>query len=454
MSEFKTSKLSRLTKITASIAKASTQIALDYAIDKTKELKNTIQENRDQVQDLTYKIKATKEIIQTMGQMKGALMKLGQMISITEDMFLPKEITDLFKELQRNAPPMSEASIRKVFHQNFGKNPEEVYKEFNYNSLASASIGQVHLAVLPTGEKVAVKIQYPEIVKAIKNDFQNIHHINRLIEILYPKKPNLDEILVELKTSLLNECDYEYEYRELLKFKEIYAENFPQVKIPNVYKDFSTKEILTMEYMEGVHFDETLSYPQSVKNHLGQLLYDNFQYSLWCANRLHTDPQNGNFLFTEENIILLDFGSTREFSEDFLVDYCTLLLSVERKDFELYKIACYKLKLFSKTDEESMISTHYDMVLKIYEPYLAPGKYAVIDLNPIKHLKEFMDQFEFGGRESPRREFLLLDRTNLGLFTKLKYWGAEVDWLEGKNKYRKEFNAKVMALYPSHFSEN
>lgn len=101
-----------------------------------------------------------------------------------------------------------------------------------------------------------------------------------------------------------------------------------------------------------------------------------------------------------------------------------------------------------------MISTHYDMVLKIYEPYLAQGKYAVIDLNPIKHLKEFMDQFEFGGRESPRREFLLLDRTNLGFFTKLKYWGAEVDWLEGKNKYRKEFNAKVMALYPSHFSEN
>lgn len=454
MSEFKTSKLSRLSKITASIAKASSQIALNYAIDKTKELKNSIQENRDQVQDLTYKIKATKEIIQTMGQMKGALMKLGQMISITEDMFLPKEITDLFKELQRNAPPMNEASIRKVFFQNFGKQPEEVFKEFHYKSLASASIGQVHLALLPTGEKVAVKIQYPEIVKAIKNDFENIHHINRLIEILYPKKPNLDEILMELKTSLLNECDYEYEYRELIKFKEIYAENFPQVKIPNVYKDFCTKEILTMEYMEGVHFDETLAFSQSVKNQLGQLLYDNFQYSLWCANRLHTDPQNGNFLFTEENIILLDFGSTREFSEDFLIDYCTLLLAVENKDFELYKIACYRLRLFSKVDEESMISTHYEMVLKIYEPYLAPGKYAVTDLNPLKHLKEFMDQFEFGGRESPRREFLLLDRTNLGLFTKLKYWGAEVDWLEGKNKYRKEFNAKVMALYPSHFSEN
>ncbi|MCK6594002.1 MAG: AarF/ABC1/UbiB kinase family protein [Bacteriovoracaceae bacterium] len=454
MSEFKTSKLSRLTKITASIAKASSQIALNYAVDKTNELKNSFQENREQVQDLTYKIKATKEIIQTMGQMKGALMKLGQMISITEDMFLPKEITDLFKELQRNAPPMSEANIRKVFYQNFGKNPEDVFKEFNYHALASASIGQVHLATLSTGEKVAVKIQYPEIVKAIKNDFQNIHHLNRLIEVLYPKKPNLDEILVELKTSLLNECDYEYEYKELLKFRELYQENFPQVKIPAVYKEYCTKEILTMEYMEGVHFDETLTYPQAVKNHLGQMLYDNFQYSLWQAKRLHTDPQNGNFLFNHENIILLDFGSTREFSDDFLVDYCTLLLAVENSDFELYKIACYRLRLFSNIDQESMIKTHYEMVLKIYEPYLAPGKYAVTDLNPIKHLKEFMDQFEFGGRESPRREFLLLDRTNLGLFTKLKFWGAEVDWLAGKNMYRNEMNAKVKALYPSHFSEN
>lgn len=447
MNDFKSSRLQRLAKLSSGIAKASTQLALDYAIQYTKE-------KEQDVKELSRKVKATKELIQTMGQMKGALMKLGQMISITEDMFLPKEITDLFKDLQRNAPPMSNRDIDLVFKRNFGKLPEEIFKDFQRTPLASASIGQVHLACLDNGEKVAIKIQYPEIVQAIRSDFKNINQLNRLLEILYPKKPNLDEFLEELKISLMNECDYEYEKNELIKFRALYREKFPQIIVPKVYPEFSTKEILTMEFLEGVHFDQTLQFSQAARNHLGQTLYEKFLYSLWVAGTLHTDPQNGNYLFSEKEIMLLDFGSTREFSEEFLIDYCTLILAVEENDFPLYQVASEKLKFFKRDEPLETIKNHFQMVHNLYGPYLKPGTYAVVDLNPLKLLKEFTDGIEMKGRESPRREFLLLDRSNLGLFTKLKYWGSEVDWRAGNERYRSHIEAKVKALYPSHFPKN
>lgn len=455
MNDFKSSRLQRLAKLSSGIAKASTQLALDYAAQYTKEkaqsISSKITEKEKDVQELSRKVKATKELIQTMGQMKGALMKLGQMISITEDMFLPKEITDLFKELQRNAPAMSNADIDRVFQRNFKKKPEEVFKFFDRTPLASASIGQVHVATLNDDTKVAVKIQYPEIVEAIRSDFKNIHHLNKLIEILYPKKPNLDEFLEELRTSLMNECDYEFEKNELIKFKELYKNEFPQIVVPKVFGDYSTKEILTMEYLDGKHFDETLSFSKAARNFLGQSLYEKFLYSLWVAGTLHTDPQNGNYLFTENQIKLLDFGSTRTFSEEFLIDYCTLILAVEINNFELYQIACEKLKFFKQDEPIENIQKHYQMVHNLYDPYLKEGTYAVVDLNPLKLLKEFTDGLEMKGRQSPRREFLLLDRSNLGLFTKLKYWGAEVNWRAGNQRYRSAIEAKVKALYPSHF---
>ncbi len=447
MKDFKSSRLHRLTNLSIGIAKASAQLAIDYAAKYTAEKEKELEE-------VNRRAKAAKEIIITMGKLKGALMKLGQMISITEDMFLPKEIADLFKELQKNAPPMSNKDLDLVFKRNFNSTPEEIFLKFNRIPIAAASIGQVHEAFLKDGTRVAIKIQYPEIVSAIHSDFKNLNQLNKLLEILYPKKPNLDEFIEELKTSLMNECDYEYELNELLKFREIYRDIFPQIKIPYAYKEFSTKEILTMEFLTGEHFDDTLSYSQEVKNFLGQSLYENFLYSLWTCGSLHTDPQNGNYLFTEKEIKILDFGSTRTFSEEFLIDYCTLILAVEINDFTLYKLACEKLNFFTQDEPIETVTLHYQMVKNLYGPYLKEGVYAVVDLNPLKLLKEFTDNVNMKGRESPKREFLLLDRSNLGLFTKLKYWGAEVDWQKGNRLYRKVIEDKVFKLYPSHFQKN
>jgi predicted unusual protein kinase regulating ubiquinone biosynthesis (AarF/ABC1/UbiB family) len=341
---------------------------------------------------------------------------------------LPKEISDLFRDLQKNSPPMSIKDVENVLQENFQKSSKELFLEFDTIPLASASIGQVHKARLKTGEIVAVKIQYPKIVEAIKHDFQNLHKIDKLLHALFPNKPNLD--------SLIEECDYTHEQREMEYFKKEYQELFPAIYIPKVFSEYSTSMVLTMEFVEGDSFEETANYTQEERNLLGQILYDSFLHSLWNMKRLHTDPQNGNYLFKRDQIIMLDFGSTRGFDHEFIRDYCNLMIALEEDSLENYSQLCKKLEIF-KTDESPLLmQQHFSLIQKIYLPYVQPGKFAVIDLSPFELFKEMMGKIDFKGRASPRREFLLLDRSTLGLYTKLKVWKSEIDWLYGKNKFR------------------
>jgi len=436
MNEFKSSKLARMITLGKGLTKAGATLAIDAAKSKTQSYLQKHQKEFQEIKDLSLKIKASKEIIQTMGEMKGAMMKLGQMISITEDLFLPKEISDLFKDLQKNSPPMSFDEVESVLFKNFNKKSHELFLEFDRTPLAAASIGQVHKAKLITGEVVAIKIQYPKIVEAIKHDFQNLDKIDRLLNVLFPNKPNIDSLIEELQTSLSKECDFQHELREMEYFREEYEKYFPMIIIPKVYPEFSTSMILTMEFVEGDSFEETLNYTQEERDFLGQNLYNSFLHSLWVMKRLHTDPQNGNYLFRKNKIIMLDFGSTRSFDPEFVGDYCSLMVSLENNDLDAYIRISKKLEIFKIDESLELMKEHFLLIQKIYLPYLRPGKFPVVSMSPFELFKDLIAKIELKGRASPRREFLLLDRSTLGLYTKLKAWKSEVDWLYGKNKFR------------------
>jgi predicted unusual protein kinase regulating ubiquinone biosynthesis (AarF/ABC1/UbiB family) len=430
--EFKSSKLSRFLTLGSSLTKASAQLALDSVKEKAQK----VIDKNDDLKNLTGKIKATKEIVTTMGEMKGAMMKLGQMISISDDLLIPKEISDLFKDLQKQSPPMSDEEVLKMFHQNFGKTPNELFLKFEMKPVAAASIGQVHRATLNDGREVAVKIQYPKIVEAIKNDFSNLHKIDQLLKFIYPGKPNLDNIIKELKQSLITECDYLIEAEKLNFFRLQYRDKFPMIQIPEPILELTTKEILVMEWISGDSFEKTLSYSPDDRNFLGQTLYECFLYSLWDLGQMHTDPQNGNYLFTPNKIIMLDFGSTREFSKEFLSDYCALFLSLETNNSKLYEKITKKLDIFEESDAFELIEKHFKLIQDLYLPYNAPGVRPITETNPVVVIREFLKDIELAGRKSPRQEFLLLDRSTFGLYTKLKAWKSQINWLEGRNKFR------------------
>lgn len=428
--KFVSDKLGRFTKLGKSLTKATGHMALDKlgsAIQKTVEKK-------EEVEELTRKAKAAREIIKSMGELKGALMKLGQMLSITEDLVLPPEISALFTELQKNAPPMPTEDIEKVFIESFGKPPNEVFYKFESKPVAAASIGQVHRAWIDENTKVAVKIQYPKIVNAIKSDFENLDALKKLVTLLYPKTPNIDSYLLELKRSLAQECDYMQEREALDFFREKATERFPNVVIPKTYADYCSKTILTLEYLEGDDFVTSKNYSQSEKDELGQLLYDFHNFCFYELRRLHSDPQYGNYLFQRDKIIVLDFGSVRSFAKEFVEDYILLLKSIESKDLELYREVLLRFGFFDENDSEQLFRDHLEMVYDLYTPYIKEGKNGIPKVNPMDLVKGFVDKIELKGRKSPREEFLLLDRAHLGLYTKLRGWQAHIDWVTSKEE--------------------
>ena len=441
--DFKSSRLSRFLSVGTSLTKASAQLALDAA--KTK-AQSYLDKNPD-IKDMGLKIKASKEIIQTMGELKGAMMKLGQMISISEDMFLPKEISDLFRDLQKNSPSMPSSEVERMIFENFKKPASELFLEFDIKPVAAASIGQVHKAKLHSGETAAIKIQYPKIVNAIKYDFQNLHKIDKLVHLLYSNKPNIDNIIEELKTSLMQECDYIHEMNQMIFFKNAYKDLFPMIHIPDVYPELCSEQILTMEWIEADSFEDSLHYTEEEKNFLGQSLYDSYLYSLFELNRLHTDPQNGNYLFKRDKIIMLDFGSTREFDHDFVVDYAALLISLEENRPDIYSIVAKKLNMFRDDDEEELMARHFDMIKTLYMPYTKEGIHSITEINPFQIFKDFVKDIDFKGRKSPRQEFLLLDRSTFGLYAKLKSWKARINWVTGRNKFRNSIENEVKFKY-------
>jgi len=435
MKKMKVSAFGRMLKLGAAITKATTHIALEKIQEKIND--------NDQLRKIQSQVIASKEIIKVMSEMRGGVMKLGQMLSITDDLILPPEVTTLFKTLQKSAHHMTDDELKETFYRNFKQRPEDIFEEFERIPFAAASIGQVHLGKLKSGEQVAIKVQYPKIVNAIKNDFSNIEKIDKLFGKIYKNKPNLHLMIEELKHSLVLECDYFHEAKQMSFFKQHLEKEFAVIYIPKNYPQFSTKEILTMEYVTGDSFEETLNYSQADKDFLGKNIYESFLFCLWGLNKLHTDPQNGNFLFRPNKIIILDFGSTRDFEKDFLSNYLKLLLSVEEDNFSEYCQYGKNLEFFKIDEQHDVMKNHFDMIKQLYLPYLKNGAYAVVGVNPVQLLKSFMTQIDFKGRKSPRREFFLLDRSNLGIFTKLNAWQSKVDWLLGKKKYRDQLVSKL-----------
>lgn len=428
--KFVSHKFGRFAKLGKSLTVATGHLALD-------KLGNTIEkaaQKKKEVEDLHRKAMAAKEVVKSMGELKGALMKLGQMLSITEDLVLPPEISQLFRELQKNAPPMKREEILGVFKESFQCGPEELFFRFDWEPIAAASIGQVHQAWIDENTKVAVKVQYPKIVKAIKNDFDNLDALKKIVTVIFPKVPNIDSYLLELKRSLAQECDYHQEREALDFFRESAKERFPQVKIPKTYADLSSQTVLTLEFLEGDDFIETKKYPQDKRDELGQLLYDFHNFCFYELRRLHTDPQYGNYLFKEDQIIVLDFGSVRSFDSEFIKDYIDLLQSIEGKELERYREVLLKFGFFDESDPMTLFSDHLNMVHDLYRPYIREGKNAIPSVNPIDLVKGFVDKIDLKGRKSPREEFLLLDRAHLGLYTKLRGWQAAIDWITTKEE--------------------
>ncbi|MFA7061753.1 MAG: AarF/ABC1/UbiB kinase family protein [Pedobacter sp.] len=261
-------------------------------------------------------LSAALQLLGAMGYLRGAVMKVGQMLANLPEV-MPDEFAKVLSTLHFEAAPMHYALVREVFLDEFGHEPEDVFALFERRPFAAASLGQVHRARLHSGEDVAVKIQYPGIVGTIRADLRNL----RLL--LQPMRmtsdwPNLLDKLADIEQMLLMETDYLQE-ADFGKQLSNFFTPADRIVIPRIYRQYSTQRVLTTEYIHGCHLDEFLASDpgQELRDHFAHLITAATLRVFYRAHWLLADPNPGNYIFMDDGRLgLIDFGCTRQINDE------------------------------------------------------------------------------------------------------------------------------------------
>ncbi len=252
-------------------------------------------------------VRNAERIVRELGQLKGAAMKLGQMLSL-QDAMLPPEVTGVLRSLQQQAPPIPFAAVQRQLDAEI-PGWRKTIKRLEHKAIAAASIGQVHRGVLADGRRVAVKIQYPGIDGIIEADLVNLR---RLLKSLFALFSDADFAPVwgEVRDRLREELDYVNEAENLRRMAELWAGS-DQVVIPGVIDEASSRRVLTMEYVAGYSPDEACddARPQALRDRWGTVLFDFLLGGLFQNRLIHADPNLANFSFLADGrVVVYDFG--------------------------------------------------------------------------------------------------------------------------------------------------
>lgn len=257
-----------------------------------------------------------ERIVKTMGEMKGAAMKVGQLLSADPDLIHP-DFADRLSSLQRSAPPMTFDMVRRQVEAAFGRSLEALYADFEPEPIGAASIGQVHRARLHTGQVVAVKVQYPGIITTLDSDLRNLAAVLSMGRVFLSRE-RLDQFIEEARGAILDEADYELEARTLAKFRRLMAHR-SGLRVPEPFPEYTARTVVTMEYIAGGKLDEVLLTLDDAeeKDRLITRFVETFVWMFHEHYVLHADPHPGNFLLDEQkNIVLLDFGCVKTFDPE------------------------------------------------------------------------------------------------------------------------------------------
>ncbi|QIS09811.1 ABC1 kinase family protein [Nocardia arthritidis] len=263
--------------------------------------------------DTAFEVKTADQVAGVLGNMRGAVMKIGQMASYL-DTGVPEAVREVFAELRQDAPVMSADLAAEVIERELGAAPGALFLEWDPVPIAAASIGQVHRAITRDGQAVAVKVQYPGVDKAIEADLANAGMLfGMLARSLFPglaPRPLVEEV----QARVMEELDYHAEARNQQAFADYYR-GHPAIHIPEVMSELSSARVLTTELAEGARFEELVTWDQEEKNLAAETIYRFVYRSLWRMRHFNGDPHPGNYLFQRGGqVTFLDFGLTKIFT--------------------------------------------------------------------------------------------------------------------------------------------
>ena len=299
-------------------------------------------------------LKLADELVEQLGHMRGAAMKIGQVLSTVDFDAIPEGERENFKAklaaLRDSAPPIAFPKMRKLVESDLGGKLSEFFSDFDEDAFAAASIGQVHRATTHDGDDVVVKIQYPGVAEAVETDMRNM---NVLLPLVKRLAPGLDgkALLGELRERIGEELDYEIEAQNQRRVERAFRDH-PFIKVPKVYSDLSARRVLVSEYVEGAGFEEVRKLSESDRDHYAEIVFRFFMTSLHRERFCSGDPHPGNYLRRPDgSVCFLDFGLMRQVSEETLRSEHALAAAVLGEDPDGVKAELASLGYLPNPDE-------------------------------------------------------------------------------------------------------
>ena len=380
--------------------------------------------------DTRFELRTAEHVAETLGHMKGAMMKIGQMASYL-DHGLPEHVRAVLAELRHSAPPMTPELAAEVVRSELGSPPERLFAEWDPTPIASASIGQVHRAITRDGQAVAVKVQYPGVAEAVAADLDNAGFIFGALAQVFP---GLDHrsIVAELRERLVEELDYEAEARNQSAFRAAY-EGHPYIHIPAVRHDLSTRRVLTTELATGASWDEVLTWPQHEKDLVAETLYRFAFGSLYRLAAFNGDPHPGNYLFRPGgHVTFLDFGLVKYFTQQELDEFGEMIHHIViEPDAAKFRATVERLGLLpvglDVTDEEvaTYLGHFYEFVTED-ELYTITPEYGSETVRRVFDTSGPFTALQKAANVPP--SFVIIQRINLGLYAMFGDLRATGNW--------------------------
>ncbi|XP_012606776.1 atypical kinase COQ8A, mitochondrial [Microcebus murinus] len=310
-----------------------------------------------------------ERIVRTLCKVRGAALKLGQMLSIQDDAFINPHLAKIFERVRQSADFMPLKQMMKTLNNDLGPNWRDKLEYFEERPFAAASIGQVHLARLKGGREVAMKIQYPGVAQSINSDVNNLMAMlnmsNMLPEGLFP-----EHLIDVLRRELALECDYQREAACAKKFRELLKDH-PFFYVPEIVDELCSPHVLTTELVSGFPLDQAEGLSQEIRNEICYNILVLCLRELFEFHFMQTDPNWSNFFYDpqQHKVALLDFGATREYDRSFTDLYIQIIRAAADRDRETVRTKSIEMKFLTGYEVKVMEDAHLDAILILGEAF-------------------------------------------------------------------------------------
>ena len=410
------------------VGSLATAVSGSYAWNALKQPFQSADEKEQERFDLH--LKNALKIVEGSHELRGAFLKLIQMLSMRSDLF-PMEVLDILAVVQSSVPPMDYDLIHAQLENELGKEPEQLFRRFDKKAFAAASLGQVHRAQLQSGAEVVVKVQYPGVEETVEQDLKNLKALLSALTLILRDvmRQNFDasELYQEMEERLREELDYVNEANNIAIFQRLFAGD-DEVIIPRVYPDFSSRRVLTLEFIEGYKFNEVLApgVDRELKDWVAVKYFEITWRQICSFGVLHTDPHPGNYLITyHPKIAILDFGSVRLFPDEIRAGYRLLAQAILERDEKTMARCFLELGYLDPGDDPKPL---FRIMYLIFEPVLEDRLYDPRDFHAVEKAREVTNiSLQHRIFKTPGHRLFLV-RALLGLESYVQQFGTVTNW--------------------------